>query len=141
MKTYEFRKYTYVSEGICTLVRLEKEKRKSGITKVPYNPKTGKHAYVDNPDTFLISNPQYLQWLLYTYMKRKTPKKSSAELQKYRESYLTDDGVLAKAMASKQGENSESCEMVIFQIIRPTAKQTSASSLSLHSTAMAIVSR
>ncbi|MEE0721017.1 MAG: hypothetical protein U0M19_00145 [Caecibacter sp.] len=37
-------------------------------------------------------------------MKRKTPKKSSAELQKYRESYLTDDGVLAKAMASKQGE-------------------------------------
>lgn len=82
----------------------KKEKRKSGITKVPYNPKTGKHAYVDNPDTFLISNPQYLQWLLYTYMKRKTPKKSSAELQKYRESYLTDDGVLAKAMASKQGE-------------------------------------
>ena len=31
---------------------LKKEKRKSGITKVPYNPKTGKHAYVDNPDTF-----------------------------------------------------------------------------------------
>lgn len=28
------------------------EKRASGTTKVPYNPKTGGHAYVDNPDTF-----------------------------------------------------------------------------------------
>lgn len=45
-----------------------------------------------------------LQWLLDKHMKRKTPKKSTAELQKHRESYLTDDGLLAKAMASKQGE-------------------------------------
>lgn len=30
----------------------KKEKRKSRITKVPYNPKTGSRAYVDNPATF-----------------------------------------------------------------------------------------
>lgn len=37
-------------------------------------------------------------------MKRKTPKKSSAELHEHRESYLSDEGLLAKVMASKQGE-------------------------------------
>lgn len=104
MKTYEFRKYTYVSEGICTLVRLEKENENPGLQRFHTTPRLeNTHMWIILI-LFLISNPQYLQWLLYTYMKRKTPKKSSAELQKYRESYLTDDGVLAKAMASKQGE-------------------------------------
>lgn len=42
--------------------------------------------------------------LIDTCIKRKTPKKSTAELQEYHESHLTDDGVIAKAMASKQGE-------------------------------------
>lgn len=58
-------------------------------------------VYLDNRIT---KNMEELKWLLDKYMKRKTPKNSSAELQENRESYLTDDGVLAKAMASKQGE-------------------------------------
>lgn len=52
----------------------------------------------------IAENMDALQWLLDKFMKRKTPKKSSAELEEHRESYLTDDGVLAKAMSSKQGE-------------------------------------
>ena len=57
--------------------------------------------YLDNEIT---ENMEALQWLLDKYMKRKTPKKSSAELHEHRESYLSDEGVLAKVMASKQGE-------------------------------------
>lgn len=72
-------------------------------------------------------------------MKRKTPKKSSAELHEHRESYLSDEGVLAKVMASKQGEKFR--KLWNGDIIHPTAKQTSDSSPSLHSTAMAIVNR
>lgn len=52
----------------------------------------------------ITENMEALQWLLDKYMKCKTPEKSSAELQEHRESYLTDEGVLVKAMASKQGE-------------------------------------
>lgn len=37
-----------------------KEKRKSGITKVPYNPKTGYHAYVDNVVAFINNSFLYL---------------------------------------------------------------------------------
>lgn len=58
-------------------------------------------VYLDNEIT---ENMEALQWLLDKYMKRKTPKKSSAELHEHRESYLSDEGVLAKVMASKQGE-------------------------------------
>lgn len=32
------------------------EKRKSRMTKVPYNPKTGNYASVNNPDTFTDFN-------------------------------------------------------------------------------------
>ena len=55
-------------------------------------------------DSEIVENMDALQWIFDKYMKRKTPKNSSAELQENRESYLTDDGVLAKVMASKQGE-------------------------------------
>ena len=58
-------------------------------------------VYIENE---ISENMDALQWLLDKYMKRKTPKKSYAELKEHRESYLTDDGVLAKAMAFKQGE-------------------------------------
>ena len=58
-------------------------------------------VYLDNEIT---KNMEALQWLIDKYMKRKTPKKSSTELPENRESYFTDDGVLAKAMSSKQGE-------------------------------------
>ncbi len=58
-------------------------------------------VYLDNEIT---ENMEALQWILDKYMKRKTPKKLSAELHELRESYLSDEGVLAKAMASKQGE-------------------------------------
>ena len=44
-----------------------------------------------------------LQWLLETHMKRKVPKTQKAQ-QELHKSYLSDEGVLAKAMASKQGE-------------------------------------
>ncbi|MDO4649547.1 MAG: phage/plasmid primase, P4 family [Eubacteriales bacterium] len=44
-----------------------------------------------------------LQWLLDKYMKRKTPKKQESE-QETHQSYLSDEGVLSKAMTSKQGE-------------------------------------
>lgn len=58
-------------------------------------------VYLDNE---IVENMDALQWLLDKYRKRKTPKNLSAELQENRESYLTDEGVLVKAMASKQGE-------------------------------------
>lgn len=58
-------------------------------------------VYLDNE---ICENMDSLEWLLNKYMKRKIPKKSSEDLQVYRESYLTDDSVLAKAMTSKQGE-------------------------------------
>lgn len=58
-------------------------------------------VYLENE---ICENMDSLQWLLNKYMKRKNPKKSSAELQEHRISYLTDDSVLAKAMTSKQGE-------------------------------------
>ena len=38
-------------KGQCCVWNLEK--RKSRNTKVPYNPITGNHAYVDNPETFV----------------------------------------------------------------------------------------
>lgn len=44
-----------------------------------------------------------LKWLLEKQMKRKTLKKSKEESESH-ESYLTDEGVISKAMASKQGE-------------------------------------
>lgn len=58
-------------------------------------------VYLENE---ICENMDSLEWLLNKYMKRKIPKKSSEELQVHRESYLTDDSVLAKAMTSKQGE-------------------------------------
>ncbi|WP_317317192.1 phage/plasmid primase, P4 family [Amedibacillus dolichus] len=191
----------------------KREKRKSNITKVPYNPKTGKHASVNNPNTFadydtavavmdnydgigirvdgkiiaidldhcienenlkswaseivfrfrntyiekspsgtglriilfvadgytydkdtyyikkgdievyvsgatnrfvtitgdayfkneIVENMDALKWLLEKHMKRKNPKKSMKQIEE-RESYLTDDSVVSKAMSSKQAE-------------------------------------
>lgn len=41
---------TYLKEHISWCV-WKKEMRKQGMTKVPYNPKTGNHANVKNPST------------------------------------------------------------------------------------------
>lgn len=51
----------------------------------------------------ITENMKGLQWLLDTHMKRKTPKKKESVQETY-ESYLSDESVVAKAMASKQGE-------------------------------------
>lgn len=51
----------------------------------------------------IAENMSGLQWLLETHMKRKVPKIQKAQ-QELHKSYLSDEGVLAKAMASKQGE-------------------------------------
>lgn len=51
----------------------------------------------------IAENMRGLQWLLETHMKRTVPKTQKAQ-QELHKSYLSDKGVLAKAMASKQGE-------------------------------------
>ncbi|MFR4580269.1 MAG: hypothetical protein ACLT76_12165 [Clostridium fessum] len=51
----------------------------------------------------IAENMSGLQWLLETHMKRKVPKTQKAQ-QEVHKSYLSDEGVLAKTMASKQGE-------------------------------------
>ncbi len=43
--------------------------------------------YLENE---IVENMDALQWLLDKYMKRKTPKKSTDELQEHRESYLSE---------------------------------------------------